>query len=146
MVDSIVLIEDDEVTRMLSGIVIRKASFARNILTFGNGRQALDYYQGLSESNEETRSNYPRLVFLDLYLPVINGWEFLDEFVREYYPLFKETRVVVLSSSVDPSDEIQAKKYPLVLDFKSKPITVQLLESLAERLRESVGTPVSARE
>ncbi|WP_247236576.1 response regulator [Telluribacter sp. SYSU D00476] len=136
MVDCVVLIEDDEVTRMLSGIVIQKASFAQNILSFGNGKQALEYYRQLAERKEEVGDNYPRLIFLDLYLPVMGGWEFLDEFVRDYYPLFKETKVVVLSSSVDPVDERKAQSYPLVLDFQSKPITKELMARLTEQLQK----------
>lgn len=145
MVDSIVLIEDDEITRMLSGIVIRKASFARTILHFGNGKLALEYYRQLAGQQEEARGTYPRLIFLDLYLPVMGGREFLDELVRDYYPLFKETKVVILSSSVDPIDERKARSYPIVLAFEPKPITKQLLARLTEQLQEPAPEAQSRR-
>ena len=64
-------------------------------------------------------------------MPVMGGWEFLDHFSQEEYRTqFKDCKVIVLSSTIDPDDINKAKTYPMVLDFLSKPISKEMLEGL----------------
>ena len=68
---------------------------------------------------------------LDLNMPVMGGWEFLDLFSKNDYPvIFKNCKVIVLSSTIDPDDIKKARTYPMVHDFLSKPITKEMLEGL----------------
>lgn len=67
-------------------------------------------------------------------MPVMDGWEFLDHFSKEEYTTaFKNTKIIVLSSTIDPNDIEKSKTYPMVLDFLSKPITKEIVENLKER-------------
>ena len=64
-------------------------------------------------------------------MPVMGGWEFLDNFSKEKYTSqYTNTKVIVLSSTIDPHDIEKAKTYSMVIDFMSKPITIEMLESL----------------
>ena len=75
------------------------------------------------------------LIFLDLNMPVMGGWEFLDHFSGEpYKALFNNIKVIVLSSTIDPHDIEKANTYPMVLQFMSKPITIEMLEELKTKL------------
>ena len=66
-------------------------------------------------------------------MPVMGGWEFLDNFSEDQYAeFFQERKVIVLSSTIDPEDIDKAKTYPMVLDFMSKPITIEMLERLED--------------
>ena len=67
-------------------------------------------------------------------MPVIGGWDFLDEFMESYYEKFNSTKVVILSSSVDPRDKERAKNYPIVIDFFSKPISKEILRQIEIKL------------
>jgi len=67
-------------------------------------------------------------------MPVMNGWEFLDSFNTEEYSEFHQTKIVILSSTIDPADLERSKKYPMVIDFLSKPITKEMLEYLKDKI------------
>ncbi|MBK9224176.1 MAG: response regulator [Flavobacterium sp.] len=136
MLDLILCVDDDPITLMLCKMVIAKSSFASEIITAQNGEEALNYFDDLKLNNLGAEiKKYPSLVFLDLNMPVMDGWEFLDHFSKEEYTsAFKNTKVIVLSSTIDPNDIEKSKTYPMVLDFLSKPITKEIVENLKERL------------
>ncbi len=132
MLDLILCVDDDPITLMLCKMVITRAEFAQQIITAQNGEEALSYFDDLRLNNLGTNiSNYPKLIFLDLNMPVMGGWEFLDHFSKEEYrSSFEDCKVIVLSSTIDPDDIKKAKTYSMVLDFLSKPISKEMLESL----------------
>lgn len=132
MPDLILCVDDDPITLMLCKMVISKASFAKEIITAQNGEEALIYFDELKLNNLGSDiKKYPELILLDLNMPVMGGWEFLDHFSKnDYAPFFKQCKVIVLSSTIDPDDIKKAKTYPMVLDFLSKPITKEMLENL----------------
>lgn len=132
MQDLILCVDDDPITLMLSKMVIKKAAFANEIITAQNGEEALNYFDELRLNNLGSEiKRYPQLILLDLNMPVMGGWEFLDHFSQdEYASVFKKCKVLVLSSTIDPEDIKKAKNYPMVLNFLSKPITKEMLEVL----------------
>lgn len=132
MLDLILCVDDDPITLMLCKMVVTRASFAKEVATAQNGEEALNYFDELKLNNlGNTINRYPQLILLDLNMPVMGGWEFLDHFSKNDYPtLFKDCKVIVLSSTIDPDDIRKAKTYPMVLDFLSKPITKEMLEEL----------------
>jgi CheY-like chemotaxis protein len=136
MLDLILCVDDDPITLMLCKMVIAKSSFASEIITAQNGEEALNYFDDLKLNNLGAEiKKYPSLVFLDLNMPVMDGWEFLDHFSKEEYTsAFKNTKIIVLSSTIDPNDIEKSKTYSMVLDFLSKPITKEIVENLKERL------------
>jgi len=132
MLDLILCVDDDPITLMLCKMVITRAEFSKQIITAQNGEEALSYFDDLRLNNLGTTiSNYPKLIFLDLNMPVMGGWEFLDCFSKdEYRNSFADCKVIVLSSTIDPDDIKKARTYPMVLDFLSKPISKEMLEDL----------------
>jgi len=132
MLDLILCVDDDPITLMLCKMVISKSSFATEIITAQNGEEAINYFDDLKLNNLGSDiARYPQLILLDLNMPVMGGWEFLDEFSKPAYSdIFKNTRVIVLSSTIDPRDISKSKTYPTVIDFMSKPITKEMLEDL----------------
>src|SRR3970040_1360238 len=129
MLDSILFIDDDPITLMLCKMVIKKASFSNEIATSKNGEEALQYFNALKQidSNGEFKKQ-PQLIFLDLNMPVMGGWEFLESFSTSDYADYNKTKVIILSSTIDPEDLEKSKKYPMVIDFLSKPISKEMLE------------------
>ncbi|MFT3795683.1 response regulator [Flavobacterium sp.] len=132
MLDLILCVDDDPITLMLCKMVISKSSFAQEVITAQNGEEAINYFDELKLNTLGSDiGRYPQLILLDLNMPVMGGWEFLDEFSKpEYMTVFKNTKVIVLSSTIDPRDISKSKTYPMVIDFMSKPITKEMLEDL----------------
>jgi CheY-like chemotaxis protein len=133
--NKVLCIDDDTVALMLYKIMLTKSLFASEIITALNGQEALDYYKKLSESTlEDEKADYPRLFFLDLNMPVMGGWEFLDNFKASYFNTFEKTKVIILSSTIDPEDFQKAEQYPMVIKLLSKPLTRDMLKYIKEKL------------
>lgn len=132
MLETILCIDDDPITLMLCKMVISKSSFSNEVVTAKNGEEALKYFDEIKTL--ASTKNEPQLIFLDLNMPVMNGWEFLDSFGTSEYAEFHNTKIIILSSSIDPDDLEKSKKYPIVIDFFSKPITKEMLESLKSKI------------
>jgi CheY-like chemotaxis protein len=129
--DLLLCIDDDPITIMLSKMVMTRAAYANEIVTAQNGEEALVYLDRLMNEN----SPIPDLIFLDLNMPIMGGWEFLDAFSDEKYrSYFAKSKVIVLSSTIDPRDIEKSKSYEMVLDFMSKPISKELLELVKSKL------------
>ncbi len=127
MLDKILCVDDDAITLMLCKMVIVKNSFSSEIATVTNGEEALNYFKMLKNNSSEKT---PQMIFLDLNMPVMGGWEFLDCFSTEEYSDFNSIKTIILSSTIDPDDLEKSKKYPMVIDFLSKPISKEMLEYL----------------
>ena len=131
MLNKILCIDDDAITLMLCKKVITKAEISNEIDTALNGEDALKYLDNIIKiKHDDTNIVLPQLIFLDLNMPIMNGWEFLDIYhKKEYHKKFK-THFIILSSTIDPKDVQKSKSYPMVIDFLSKPITKIMLEEL----------------
>ncbi len=116
-------VDDDAITLMLNRKIIERAVPGATILTALNGSLAL------SRFNDQ--SSDPILVLLDLNMPVMDGWEFLDRFSEELAERYTNCKVVILTSSVDPRDEERAKSYPCVIGFLSKPLSMDRVKALS---------------
>ena len=135
MLDLILCVDDDPITLMLCKKVIGKTTFSNEIITAQNGEEALLYFDTIKK-NHKTDNNIqlPQLIFLDLNMPVMGGWEFLDSFSTSNYDNFNTIKVVVLSSTIDPEDLKKANTYSMVIDFLPKPITLSMLDYLSNKI------------
>lgn len=133
MLEQILCIDDDPITLMLCKKVISKSSFSHEVITAQNGEEALHHFNTLKYAKDKNQRK-PELIFLDLNMPIMGGWEFLDHFTSQDYADFNSVPVIVLSSTIDPEDLAKAKKYPIIIDFLSKPITLPMLEYLKKKI------------
>tara|TARA_R110002051_G_scaffold75579_1_gene137395 strand:- start:459 stop:872 length:414 start_codon:yes stop_codon:yes gene_type:complete len=118
-IETVCIIDDDPIFVYGTKVILNcNSSFCSNIMVYENGREALDNLSVILNSNEKL----PEVIFLDLNMPILNGWQFLDEFCK--IPNIEEnTRIYILSSSVYSGDIEKSKKYSIVKDFIQKPLT-----------------------
>lgn len=111
---------------------MQKTNFAKSIITFENGKTAIQFYAEYFEKKKQVDDtfNTPELIFLDLNMPVMNGWDFLEDYERKYADRLPQTKIVILSTSVDPRDFMKAQQYKTVIDFINKPLSIDLVEEL----------------
>ncbi|MCW3109513.1 MAG: response regulator [Segetibacter sp.] len=133
MINKVLCIDDDQITLVLCDMVIKKAGFAEEVITAKNGREGLAWFSAyFSKNNKEPKQDPPQLIFLDLNMPVMNGWDFLEDYLMKYADRLPQTKVVIVSSTVNPEDFSRSNRYEIVIDFINKPLTTEGLEDLMQ--------------
>jgi len=127
------IIDDDKLSIKLVSLLLSRNQFCKAIFPFHNPNLALDALR----MNADSLEDLPDIILLDLNMPVLDGWQFLDEFVL--LPLQKEIAVFIVTSSIDPFDIEKGKKYPIIKDYIMKPITSQKLEHICQLVGELIS-------
>ncbi len=114
----ILLIDDDEATNYIHRRVITEIGCAENVVAVQSGQAALDYL------NEQINGIHPQLdlIFLDINMPAMNGWEFLEHYKSLSLSKKAKTVLVMLTTSLNPDDLTQATSIVEVDGFESKPL------------------------
>jgi CheY-like chemotaxis protein len=100
-------------------MILEATLLTSKITTFFNGQEAIDYF--LAPENQHI-DVLPDVIFLDINMPVMNGWNFLEAFDKIFFSLPKKILIYVVSSSVDESDMERSKSFMSVTDYVIKPI------------------------
>jgi CheY-like chemotaxis protein len=127
----ILIIDDDTTTNLIHKMILEQANVAENILVALNGKEALDLIRNAGNGPE---NNYPLpdLILLDINMPIMNGWEFIEEYQKLDNGLKSKMVVVMLTCSLNPDDEIKAGKLPAINGFRNKPLSVEIVYKLVQ--------------
>lgn len=131
MLKNVMLVDDDDVTLMICKLRLKKSLFSEEVISYENGLDAIQYFEDQMQLPAEKRVG-PELIFLDINMPIMNGWEFIETFEEKYQEAFPQTKIKILSSSVDPKDEEKANNNRRILGFITKPLTNDNLLELME--------------
>ena len=118
-IELLALVDDDDTFVFITKKIIEKTNHVKEIKVFGNGLDALNYLK----ENLNSEYKLPEIIFLDLSMPIMDGWQFLDEFTNLETPKTNKIIIYVCSSSISPHDIMKAKKMSAVTDFIIKPVT-----------------------
>jgi CheY-like chemotaxis protein len=127
----VLLIDDDETTNFLNERLLTKIDLTDRIRVFKNGKQAFDYLYNVSNNNyDPSNPDYfqPELIFLDINMPVMDGFEFLDLYNRLNVEFRKNIILAVLTTSSHNEDTIQAEKYSA--QYVKKPLSESKINKL----------------
>jgi len=130
-IDKILLVDDDDVFVYLTELVIQESGFKGDVKVCVNGKAAIDYLAPIAE--KETL--LPNIIFLDLSMPVLDGWGFLEEFILLKPRLAHKIAIYISSSSVSPYDVQRAKGISEVSDFIVKPVTKDKFNDILRNLQ-----------
>ncbi|MBN4047050.1 response regulator [bacterium AH-315-P13] len=116
---NILLVEDDRATNFLNKYIIKKKSITKHIQVSENGLEALEFLKlGIKDNNL-----LPDLIFLDINMPILNGWEFLNEYKKLEIAHKEDIVIMMLTSSINPDDKKKAEAIKEVKGFLGKPLT-----------------------
>ena len=134
----VLVIDDDEPTNFFTQMIIEESGCTDHIKVMQSGQEALDYLAKSKQAGSDA-SSYPSpdLILLDINMPAMDGWEFLDE----YKKLNVETRIIVvmLTTSLFPEDKLRAEKIPEISGFENKPLTEEKLAAVLEKYFTNVN-------
>ena len=130
------IIDDDKVYVNLVKKIIETKKLCENLMVFRDGKQSIDYFEALMENMKADR--IPEIIFLDLNMPVMDGWEFLERFTKIKNKFNKVITLYVVSSSINPLDVHRAKSLSSVKDYLIKPINIIELENIFYKPTEEI--------
>lgn len=121
---AIFLVDDDPINNLINKRLLGKVGISNQIIEFLEGEDALTRIEPLPFEDQI-------LIFLDINMPVLNGWEFIEKY-NENFPN-RQDKIVILSSSIDYQDRQKAKEYQIVSGFLEKPLTLDKIYSQLEK-------------
>ncbi len=128
MINRLLLIDDDEIASFLIGKLVKKSQGINEFVVLENGKEAVDYLSSLRDDDD-----FPEIIFVDLDMPVLNGYEFLEIYQKEFWPDHPATQVIMVTSSSRKLDCNKAMQYDCLVDFIFKPVTKEYIEELSTK-------------
>ncbi len=129
-INNICLVDDDEIYIFLAERTIQNLGICNHVLSFSNGFEAIQYIK----QNIEFPDRLPQLMLLDINMPVMDGWDFLDEYARIKDQLPNQIVIYMTSSSIATEDITRAENYEEITAYLAKPIRTNELVIIAQRL------------
>ncbi|MFM8738748.1 MAG: response regulator [Cytophagales bacterium] len=124
----VALVDDDSIFQFTAKRLIQSTKLASEILQFENGGNAIDYLK----QHASDASKLPHHLFLDINMPFLDGWMFLEEFAELKPHFAKKINIYMVSSSIDQRDINRAKAYQDVREFVVKPVSIETFSRLLQ--------------
>lgn len=118
---SIILVDDDPVNNLINRRLISKMGFSNKVEEYLVAEQAVERLMNLNPKEK-------CLIFLDINMPVMNGWDFLNHYIKAFQD--RDDDIIVLSSSIEFQDRQRAKEFPAVVGFIEKPLTPEKIKNV----------------
>jgi CheY-like chemotaxis protein len=125
------LIDDDNIYQYTARVILESTGLAKQIQSFYNGNDAINYF---SDPKNFALETLPDVIFLDINMPIMDGWEFLEEYKQFQEKLPKPIAIYMVSSSVNSSDMQKSRSYNAVSDYLVKPVSRSKYQELMESL------------
>lgn len=125
----VLFIDDDKATNFVHKFLAKKTSRFERVEVVSSAREGLDYLLNA----EKGQKTIPDLIFLDINMPAMDGWDFLNHYEEQRYSIKERIKIYMLSSSSRPADISRAKEYNHVCGFITKPLTENLLTKLLNK-------------
>ncbi|HEY6162136.1 MAG TPA: response regulator [Bacteroidia bacterium] len=123
--DNILVVDDDKIYQLLCKQIIKNANVTNNVISCLSAEEGIDLLK--------KQEPLPELIFLDINMPGMNGWDFLEAFKRLDKSIRDRVKIVMLSSSVFAADKIRAGTYNEVADYVVKPLTIQRAQEIVKK-------------
>ena len=129
------LVDDDQIYQYGFKRTVELSKFAKKVLIFSDGEEAINFLM----DNIGNARELPDAIFLDINMPIMNGFEFMDEYVKLKPRVGKSIVIYMVSSSIDPADIERAKSISDLSDYIIKPVAKDRLKDIIEELERKHG-------
>ncbi|WP_075341592.1 response regulator [Tenacibaculum agarivorans] len=126
-INTVLLVDDDKATNFIHELIIKDNNYCNKIVTKYDGEEAIEFLESAGDND------IPDIVFLDINMPKVDGWEFLKKYKE--LPEHKRAQIVVvmLTTSLNANDKERAISNELISEFRNKPLTKEMLADLEEK-------------
>lgn len=131
-IKKILLVDDDQILNFLHSRLFEKTGIVEKVDIALNGREALDYLaKSLDQRHTaQKKTTQPEIILLDINMPIMDGWEFLEEYKKLCHTNSHSIMVVMLTSSLNPDDREKAKQYEEITTFINKPLNMPMIQEI----------------
>jgi CheY-like chemotaxis protein len=127
---TVMLIDDNEIDNLINQKMIEAASITQNIYTHTGAQSAIEFLRNM-EQLDVAEKVLPDVIFLDIDMPLMDGFQFLDEFEKLSNTTKTKCKIVMLTSSINPQDFNRSKKYDNVKLYLNKPLSHDSIQQLS---------------
>jgi CheY-like chemotaxis protein len=127
---AVMLIDDNEIDNLINQKMIEATDITQYIFTHTGAKSAIEFLKNISKLTHLASEVLPDVIFLDIDMPLMDGFQFLDEFEKLSEQTRKKCKIVMLTSSINPLDVNKSKNYPYVKQYINKPLSQVNLEKL----------------
>lgn len=124
--ETVMIIDDNIIDLYISSRMITKNNFGKNVLQYTAAEEALKYLQ----ENQNNITQLPEVIFVDIYMPVMSGFEFLEAYDKLSLTIKNHCKAYIISSTIDDNDIVKAHTDTNVVSFQVKPITKEFLDRI----------------
>jgi CheY-like chemotaxis protein len=129
---NVMLIDDSEIDNFINQKMIEGCNFAGNVYVHTSSKSALEFLKNFDRTGVFPKELSPEVIFLDINMPIMDGFQFVDEFQKLGKELRDTIKIVFLTTSLNPQDQEKALKTPGVLKYINKPLTRDHLNGIAK--------------
>ena len=124
----ILLIDDEEINLFILQNLLRLSQINAEILFYNTSKKAIEYLKTLITEQK----GFPDLILLDIEMPVMNGWDFLDDYRKLDKSYQKDCKIIIFTTSIIEQDILKAQSYKEVQDLLNKPMTVEMIKNIEQ--------------
>ena len=129
--ETVMIIDDNTIDLYISSRLIIKNNFGKKVIEYSDAREALQYLQ----DNQDNIAALPQVIFVDIYMPLMSGFEFLEAYDKLLNSLKNYCKTFIISSTIDDNDILRARRDKNVISFQVKPINKEFLNRINEGLK-----------